>query len=127
MPNGHELGRWHAEDQLHQHQSHYHPHGRHVPSFIPPQVIVPAQRGFWSYIGRSFWLLVCVLVFFLIIVPWIIALLSLLWAPVTESSNSTVSFFDSVNPELRAWLPTGIVVVLLALAIGAAIRVLRKI
>lgn len=127
MPNR-ELGRWHAEDEPHQRPSHYPPHGRHFPNFIPPQAIVPAHRGFWAYIaGRSWFLIVVTLLIVAVILPWLIALLSLLWAPVRETSNPTVSFFEGVHPFIREWLPTWTVGAIAGLTIGALVRILRKI
>lgn len=128
MANGHELQRWDQEEQLHTNQAHHRrPFDPDAPSFIPPQTIIPANRGFWSYVGRSWFLIVVVVVFFLIVLPWIIALLILLWHQANQISISAPSFLDGVHPFVTDNLATWSVAAIAGLIIGALIRLLRKI
>ena len=125
MPNEHNMQRWHDELPQNEAQHHRHPADPRHPSFIPPQVVIPRNRGFWSYIGRS-WFLIVVVVLGFIVLPWIILLL--IWL---RNGISTISFSlpECVidDPFLSRWVPRWCFAAAAGLIVGVVVRLLRKI
>lgn len=86
--------------------------------YVPPAVVFPEKKSLWK---QSRFLII---VFFLLcfVGPWI----WILFGWIAGGGDSGDGFFR-LKPEIREWAGTYCVVVLFAMVIGTAIRLLRKI
>lgn len=94
-----------------------------LPSFIPPRVLIPKQRGAIQG-GLKSWK--ALLLIMLLVLPWLLACVSWVGASSTTSSTSIVSeFIGCVHPYIRQWLPTWLTLAACGLLIGIVIRLGR--